>query len=217
METTCPKWFSLHHEALLNNVEHKGASPFSPQKRAIPSLFCEGPDSLHNKAPNKDKANLREISPIQLTALVYYNRAIDFLAEKRFSDAAAANAKALRLDPLNTAARGNLLATINNWAIDLGNAGHYDKAAALLRRGLEFDPLYEAFELNFAHVHHQWSQELCKQGKYREAVELLNRAGGNAGKCVFSPHVWGVYRCWAMALLSDNKIDEAFDILRFMN
>ncbi len=155
VETTCPRWFCLQNdplkqtEALEKTIGHK---------------------------PTKDKAKLREISPIQLTAMIYYNRGIDFLAEKRFSDAAAADAKALRLDPLNNTARGNFLATINNWAIDLSNAGHYARAADLLRQGLAFDPHYEAFTLNFVHVHHQWSQELCKEGRYAEAVELLNRA-----------------------------------------
>ena len=33
--------------------------------------------------------------------MIYYNRGVDLLAEKRFAEAAAANAKALRLDPTN--------------------------------------------------------------------------------------------------------------------
>lgn len=89
VETTCPKWFCLRNETHFNNVEHKDASPFSPQKGEAPFSFHENQIS----PPKKDTAKLREISPIQLTALFYYNRAIDFLAEKRFSDAAAANAK----------------------------------------------------------------------------------------------------------------------------
>ena len=78
-------------------------------------------------------------------ATIYYNRGVDLLAEKRFADAAAANAKAVRLDPQNATAKGNFLATINNWAIDLGTSGEYEKAAELLRLGLAADPGYDAF------------------------------------------------------------------------
>ncbi|MGD0518866.1 MAG: tetratricopeptide repeat protein [Thermoguttaceae bacterium] len=186
VETTCPRWFCLRHDPLLNNAERKGTAqkgtvPFSPTM-----LFAWCPENWDSPQetglqktiggkPAKDKAKPREISPVQLTAMIYYNRGIDFLGEKRFADAAAANAKALRLDPFNSTARGNFLATINNWAIDLGNAGQYAQAAALLRQGLAFDPHYEAFALNFVYVSRQWSRELCKEGKYSEAVEVLKQ------------------------------------------
>ncbi len=286
VETTCPRWFCMQHDRLLNNMEGKGTGPFlvrsdnrtlHPFENALtPSPSPKGrgevllkpsnssPDqptvgarngeillkplsenrdssqkmdaeekvtvsiSLHEnrdspqktigQKPDNDKAKLREISPIQLTAMIYYNRGIDFLAEKRFADAAAANAKALRLDPQSSTARGNFLATINNWAIDLGNAGDYARAADLLRQGLAIDPHYEAFSLNFVHVHHQWSQELCKEGKYAEAVEVLKQAASEMPENAYFQHaVWEVYRNWAIAMFKANKMDEAFDILGFMN
>jgi tetratricopeptide (TPR) repeat protein len=168
----------LQHDPILNNTELKGTA----QKGTVPFSLHENKDSPQKETAKtighksaKDKAKPREISPIQLTAMIYYNRGIDFLGEKRFAEAAAANAKALRLDPFNSTARGNFLATINNWAIELGNAGQYAQAAALLRQGLAFDPHYEAFALNFAYVQRQWSRELCKEGKYSEAVEVLKQ------------------------------------------
>ena len=173
---------------------------------------------MGDSSEKEDKAKLREISPIQLTAMIYYNRGIELLAEKRFSDAAGANAKAIRLDPLNSTAQGNFLATINNWAIDLGNAGDYARAADLLRQGLAIDPHYEAFSLNFVHVHHQWSQELCKEGKYREAVEVLNRAASEMPENPYFQHaVWGFIGLGLIAMFKADKVDEAFDILGFMN
>ncbi|MGA2798336.1 MAG: tetratricopeptide repeat protein [Thermoguttaceae bacterium] len=252
VETTCPRWFCLQHDRLVNNEEWKGTDSFlvrsynktlypfenaltpspSPKGRGDVLLepLRENRDSYplsENSAsrqktigqkPDKDKGKLREISPIELTAMIYYNRGIDFLGEKRFADAAAANVKAMRLDPLSSTARGNFLATINNWAIDLGNAGDYGRAADLLRQGLAIEPHYEAFSLNFAHVHHQWTQELCREGKYAEAVELLNQAASEMPDNAYFQHaVWGVYRYWAIALLKANKTDQAFDILRFIN
>ncbi len=117
-----------------------------------------------------------QVSPIQIAAMIYYNRGVDLLRDKRFCGAAGANAKSLRLDPESTTARGNLLATINNWAIDLGAKGRYAEAAELLRAGRQFEPHYATFAPNYVHVHHQWVDYLCRQRRFKEAIELLSRA-----------------------------------------
>jgi tetratricopeptide (TPR) repeat protein len=172
VETTCPRWFRLQREQLANNAglkdTNKGTVPFSlrenrdsPQRENRDSPQRENRDSPQREnrdSPQREKVKKRQVTPVQLTAMIYYNRGIDFLAEKRFADAAAANAKALRLDPSNTAARGNFLATINNWAVELAKAGQYARAAALLEQGLAYDPHYEAFARNFAYVRRQWPQ-----------------------------------------------------------
>ena len=106
---------------------------------------------------------MRQVSEVELVATIYYNRGVDLLAEKRFADAAAANAKAVRLDPENATAKGNFLATINNWAIDLGTSGEYEKAAELLRLGLAADPGYEAFRSNYVQLFRQWSEHSLPQ------------------------------------------------------
>ena len=192
VETTCPRWFHLQHD---------------------PIKQTEALEKTIGRKSVDDKSKLREISPIQLTAMIYYNRGVDFLTEKRFAQATAANAKALRLDPLNSTARGNFLATINNWAIDLDNSNHFAEAVALLRQGLVFDPHYEAFALNFVHVHNQWSQQLCKEGRYQDAVEMLNRAASEMPDREYLKRaVWDVYRRWSIALFEANKVDEAFAV-----
>jgi tetratricopeptide (TPR) repeat protein len=108
--------------------------------------------------------------------MIYYNRGVDLLNEKRFAEAARANAKAVRLDPHNATARGNLLATVNNWAIDLGNSQHFAEAVDLLRRGLAVDRKFEPFAQNYAHVHRQWVEQLCRQSRFAEASDVLSRA-----------------------------------------
>ncbi len=155
VETTCPTW-------LRGNV-----TPQQPA-RALTAMIGSATTADHSRA--------REISAIQLTAMIYYNRGIDSLAEKRFAAAAALNAKAMRLDPQNALARGNLLATINNWSIDLGNSGEYAKAAALLRRGLAMDATFQPFVRNYIHVHRQWIDSLCRQGRLKEADDVLTAA-----------------------------------------
>ncbi len=115
----------------------------------------------------------REIGEVELLATIYYNRGVDLLAEGRFAEAVAANAKALRLDPANATAEGNLLASINNWAIALGAERRFAEAAALLRTGLALQPDYETFALNFVYVHHQWVEDLWESAAYSRAAEVL--------------------------------------------
>jgi tetratricopeptide (TPR) repeat protein len=152
VEATCPRWFELIDD---------------PQQQA------ELVKKAIGRVPSKDRAQAREISGIQMTAMIYYNRGVDLLAEKRFDQAATANAKALWLDPQSTTARGNLLATINNWAIALGNSDRYAEAVDLLREGLKLDPQYETFAPNYVHVHHQWIEYLCGAGRFEEALDVL--------------------------------------------
>ena len=116
------------------------------------------------------------MTPVQLIATIYYNRGVDLLAENRFGEAVSANAKALRFDSANQTARGNLLATLNNWAIDLANDGHYARAVDLLDRGLALDPTYETFKVNYVHVHHEWVESLCNSERFQGALDALAKA-----------------------------------------
>ena len=156
VETTCPRWFRLIGNP--KNVAHTECAEY------------------HGAAASADRTKAREVLPIQVAAMIYYNRGVDLLGEKRFADATAANAKALRLDPQNATAQGNLLAAINNWSIDLGNAGRFGEAVDLLRQGLALDAKFEAFAQNYVHVHHQWVERLCRAGQYDQALDVLSRA-----------------------------------------
>jgi len=156
VETTCPEWFRFIYD---------------PKRQA------ELLEEATGLRPGDNRGQVREISPVQLTAMIYYNRGIELLAEKRFAEAAAANAKAVRLDPSSSTAWGNLLATLNNWAVALGETRHHAEAAHLLRSGLALEPGYQAFALNYVHVHHQWVEYLCGLGRFGEALDVLSRAG----------------------------------------
>ena len=118
----------------------------------------------------------REVAGPQLAAMIFYNRGVDLLTSQQFTAALAANAKALRLDPQSDTARGNLLATLNNWAIALGTAGQYSEAAARLEQGMTLDSHYTTFVANYAYVHYQWVESLCKEGRFHEAESVVNHA-----------------------------------------
>ena len=155
VETTCPGWFRLIDD---------------PRRQAQLVARTEG------TRPEADRTLAREVTDVELLAMIYYNRGVELLAQEQFSQAAAANAKALRLDADNATARGNLLATINNWAISLSEGGHHQAAAELLWRGLELDPDYSPFVANAIHVHHRWTAVLRAAGDRAEAEKVLDRA-----------------------------------------
>jgi tetratricopeptide (TPR) repeat protein len=185
VETTCPRWFHLTGDLRQETVAASTAI---------------------GSAAGADRAKAREVSPIQLAAMIYYNRGVDLLADKRFAAAAAANAKSLRLDPNNITARGNLLATINNWSIHLGDSEHFAEAIDLLRQGLAIDRKFDAFAQNYVHVHHQWVERLCREGRFEEATTILSRAVAEMPDRDYLRRAEGeVQRRWTRAVASTQQ------------
>jgi len=193
VETTCPEWFRLAED---------------PRRQAEAVVQTLG------RRPAGTRSEPREISSVELVGMVYYNQGVDLLAAKRFAAAAAANAKAVACGPQSTTAWGNLLATLNNWAIHLGHESRYAEAAELLQSGLALDPQYKTFRQNFAHVHHQWTERFCQTGRFAEAMDILDhRARKNPDDPYFAQARADVGRRWAVALFDQNKADEAFAVL----
>jgi tetratricopeptide (TPR) repeat protein len=154
IETTCPNWFQL-----------------SPDMRRD----AERAVVARTNVPGRPTA-AREISPAELVAVIYYNRGVDLLQEMRYAAAVSVNLRALRLDPKNATAFGNLLASINNWSLALCEAGDCAEAAELLARGLTVAPDHESFHANQRHVYRTWIQSLATAGRQSEAVAVLAAA-----------------------------------------
>jgi tetratricopeptide (TPR) repeat protein len=154
IETTCPNWFQLTSE--MRREAERAA--------------------LVRDAASDHPASRREIGAAALAAVIYYNRGVDLLHENRFAEAVSVNVRALRLDPENETAAGNLLASINNWALGLCAEGEYAEAAELLARGLAIAPDHEPFHTNQRHVYRSWIQSLAAAGRQREAIAVLDAA-----------------------------------------
>jgi tetratricopeptide (TPR) repeat protein len=161
VETTCPKWFRLTDD---------------PRKRAELVAKAAGWRGGARGGP----IDCREVSGVALVATIYYNRGVDLLFQKRFAEAVEANVKALWLDPSSDTARGNLLATLNNWAIDEAVYGRYNEAVGLLRSGMALKADFQAFRANYVHVHRQWVETLCRQGRFDESRGVLLAARRDA-------------------------------------
>ncbi len=195
IETPSPRWFALSDRPGVANSPRAG-DPTQAEEATLVQAEPAERALVRNRA--QERRRLRQVSEVELVATIYYNRGVDLLAEKQFADAAVANAKALRLDPENATAKGNFLATINNWAIDLGTSGEYEKAAELLRVGLAADPGYEAFRANYVQLFRQWSEHLCRSGNYEGAARLLAQAAQEQpGEKFFHEAAIEVLRRWA--------------------
>ncbi len=110
VETTCPTWF------------------LEPAGRRLAWMRS----ALGDESP---LARHRPLTSVELLAVVYYNRGVECFARRDFAAAAADNLVALRLDANNAAAADNLLAAVNNWALESANQGRLDLAGELIRRG----------------------------------------------------------------------------------
>lgn len=115
IETTLPNWY--------------GESPL--QRRQLLAAAVGGDASA---------GRTRAISPVELLAVVYYNRGVEAFARRDFAGSAASNLAALKLDPQNAPAADNLLAAVNNWALQAAKRGDAKTAALLLDRGRRVDP-----------------------------------------------------------------------------
>jgi tetratricopeptide (TPR) repeat protein len=90
----------------------------------------------------------RKISPVELLGKFYYNRGIELLKEQRFAEGIELLERALRLDPADQDARANLVAGLNNWAVDQLQSKRYEAAAALIQQGLAIDPQFAPLVAN---------------------------------------------------------------------
>jgi tetratricopeptide (TPR) repeat protein len=85
---------------------------------------------------------VRQITPVELLGKFYYNRGVELLKDRQFAEGIELLETSLQLDPADGDARANLVAGLNNWAVDRCQANCYDDAAALIKQGLVIDPTF---------------------------------------------------------------------------
>jgi tetratricopeptide (TPR) repeat protein len=134
VQTTCPAWFAVLGDDAM-------------RRAALRQTLGEAATGA-DRAPTEG----RRLDDVGLTAIVYYNRGLDHLEAGRFAESLAANRSALELDAHNSAARANLLATLNNWSLDRYRQGDVAQALSLLEQGLAIDPNYALFRENLAAI-----------------------------------------------------------------
>ncbi len=159
VETTCPHWFEL---AVREPVKATAE---------LEQFMAE-----HNRR----SAVARVLDRQALIATVHYNRGVRFLKEQQFSAAAAANLRALEIDPRCAPAYDNLLATINNWSVALAARGERELGLDLLAIGLAWAGDYEPFRSNYRY----FSQ---RQAAGSEPPAIGDRVPKSSAKRVLPP------------------------------
>jgi tetratricopeptide (TPR) repeat protein len=173
IETTCATWFDLksNKDRMIATRERIAPAHAIPEQPMTRNANGASEAVTEEELPD----NLREITPVQLVATIYYNNGVDLHAKKRYAEAIAANIKALYLDKNNEQAWTNLLAYINNWAIDIASEDKgkdYRSAAALLDEGVALDPTFPKFKENYTYVFFYWIQGLALKGNFEDARKV---------------------------------------------
>ncbi len=164
VETTCCSWFKYKNDP-------------QTQKKVICDLIRAASPQLKDQSDQMLLLQIPQpISDKRLIAKIYYNRGVDLLSANDFSGALEANAMAYCLDPQSETTQGNLLATMNNWAIALCKDQKYELAANLLRTGISHAPTYPPFKNNHTHVYHLWVDSLYRSGKLQNALQIAKQA-----------------------------------------
>ncbi len=107
------------------------------------------------KSPAAGTPLPRQLSPREFLAVVYYNRAIDVAEDGRAEQAILWNRRAWMLDQRNPNIRNNLVATVNNHALDLARRGQLARAEQLLQQLMRLVPDHPVVQQNLRYVAHR--------------------------------------------------------------
>lgn len=152
----------------------------------------------------------RQLTPAALVAVLYYNQGIDCLERGEFAEAVSANCKALWLDPASQPATGNLLAALNNWALDLHERGDSTGALAKLDLGEHIAPDYAPFHENRRAVLRQAVDRFAGAGHYEAALDLLDaHYAQRPADELLATLRFDTYCRWHQAVLQSAMLDAA--------
>ncbi len=140
----------------------------------------------------------RELNDAQVIAQVYYNRGTMLLRQHEFGRSVRYLSLSGKLDPANAAARHNLVAAYNGWALQLCDKQHYGQAANVLAHCGESALSEGVTRQNDLYIHHRWVIALCRQHRFGEALELLEAGHDRQPQAeLYDAGRWTVVREWA--------------------
>jgi tetratricopeptide (TPR) repeat protein len=116
--------------------------------RSATGLTIESGASQHIATLRLSRQTFRRLTPVELLGKFYYNRGVEELRAGRFSAGLALLRVSLQLDPADADARENLLAGLNNWAVEHCRQERYDLAAPLIEQGLSMEPAFAPLVAN---------------------------------------------------------------------
>jgi hypothetical protein len=88
----------------------------------------------------------------------YYNRGVEQLRNSNYGSGLVLLQTSLALDFADEDARANLVAGLNNWAIERARSGHLGHAASLIEQGRALDPNFAPLIANEQFVREKLAQ-----------------------------------------------------------
>ena len=159
-------------------------------------------------------ASLRVLTEVQFLAKLYYNRGVNQLDERKFSDAIVSFRRSVELDRRDEAARENILAAYNNWALAECDGKNFGFAIKVLEEGIRLDPNYKPFRANDLHIHQKWVIALCRDRKYSRAIDVLQSCFNRRPDAeLFAEGRLSVFRDWSNHAMREGRVEEAIEVL----
>lgn len=118
----------------------------------------------------------RRLSDVQLLAKLVYNRGLQQMETKEYESALVSTELSWQLDKEHEAARENVVAIINNWALALCGQRQFDQAIELLEQGQSLAPGFDTLRRNQLHVYLRWASSERNAEKHQVAASVLREA-----------------------------------------
>ena len=118
----------------------------------------------------------RILSDVELLAKLIYNRGLDQMSQRDYESALISTELSWQFDQKHIAARENVVAVINNWALSLCGAGEFRKAIELLEQGQSLAPSYKTLHSNQLHVYLRWIHDERTVENHQVAAQVLAEA-----------------------------------------
>ncbi len=120
----------------------------------------------------------RVLSDFQVVAVVYYNKALELLAEGQYPQAFEAQLASVWWDPQNAFARTNLVAIMNNWAVQKVREGRPQEALVLLELAAQLAPGFHPVETNLRFLRQSSNLEGYQPSR-KDSDRKMGTRGGN--------------------------------------
>jgi tetratricopeptide (TPR) repeat protein len=140
------------HAVVLESADHMFCRVHTPKGDLDLETTC--PEWFNLSANERRHAD----GSFRAIGAVCYNRGVECLRREEFAASLTFNEAALRLDPDSAIARGNLLATYNNWAVSMARSGDFSAALSILERGRALAPDHEPFGRNANYFRAEWAK-----------------------------------------------------------
>ena len=157
------------------DVETTNARGFDPSRRPEALQSFENQTGFRYIA-DRHPEKRREITPLGMVALIYFNHAVAAESRKDYGEALELHFCALSLDPEFKSSVKNVMADIANWGVELAKQNNHADAIAVINAGLALAPDDLTLRHNREFVWQRRVFDEIDAGRFDSALDLLREA-----------------------------------------